>query len=59
MKTWVLVKYASGKEEWMEQFVCDYAWQTGQIPGAKAVKIVHANEKPNAAGQTPAARKDG
>ena len=47
MKTWVLVKHASGKEEWMEQWDCDYAWQTGQIPGAKAIKIVHADKKPN------------
>ena len=47
MKTWVLVKHASGKEEWMEQQDCDYAWQTGQIPGAKAVKIVKTDKKPN------------
>ena len=47
MKTWVLVKHASGKDEWVEQYKCDYAWQTGQIPGAKVIKIVKANEKPN------------
>jgi hypothetical protein len=35
MKTWVLVKYASGKEEWLEQHVCDYAWQTGQMDGLR------------------------
>lgn len=46
MKTWVLVQLASGKKEWMEQYKCDYAWQTGQIPGAKAVRIVHSRYHP-------------
>jgi hypothetical protein len=46
MKTWVLVKFVSGKEEWLEQADCDYAWQTGQIPGAKALKIVKSKTKP-------------
>jgi hypothetical protein len=46
MKTWELLKHAGGKEEWLEQYVVDYRWQTGQIPGAKVLKIVHSDTKP-------------
>ena len=47
MKTWFLVKYPSGRKEWMEQHMADYAWQTGQIPGAKAVAIMKSETKPD------------
>jgi hypothetical protein len=46
MKTWVLLKHAGGMEEWLEQYVVDYEWQTGQIPGAKVLKIVRSDTKP-------------